>query len=354
MKKIAILYADYGSGHKSVTNNLQKILKDYDVITFNARKRDNKYTTAVTEFVYNDFVSKNANNPIIKNGYHISYKLVGGSKVLSHIFIKRLGYRFIEEMIEEEKPDLVILTFPYYIGKKDIKSLTIITDYTVDNTWYDKATDYYFVASPEIKDKLIKKGVLKENIFITGIPLSSEFDQDNESQELKNILFNLGARGQVKILDVKKWIDYSLNKNLKVSVLCGKNEEIYEGLKIIYEDEIKIYPFTDKVPEILKENDVVITKAGGLSVTESIMSETPIIINLDQSLKGQEKTNYDYIVENDLGITTKEKDMEAAIDYFAGNSKRYQEVVQNLKKIKVKNQNQKIKKIIDGIIDEKH
>src|SRR5699024_6141719 len=146
---------------------------------------------------------------------------------------------------------------------------------------------------------------LKENIFITGIPLSPEFDQDNESQELKSILFNLGARGQVKILDVKKWIDYSLNKNLKVSVLCGKNEEIYEGLKIIYEDEIKIYPFTDKVPEILKENDVVITKAGGLSVTESIMSETPIIINLDQSLKGQEKTNYDYIVENDLGITTK-------------------------------------------------
>lgn len=336
--KIAILYADYGSGHRSASLKLKELLKDHDVELYNARREANKYSTAFTEYVYNDFVTKNASNSFVKNSYHISYKLVGGSKILSHLFVKRMGYKFIEDVIEGEEPDLIITTFPYYITNENVKTLTIITDYTVDNTWYDKKTDYYFVGSEELKEQLVKKHADADGIFVTGIPLDPKFEKVNNSTFVNHVLFNLGARGQVKLGDVQEWIDFCLEKGVEVSVLCGKNQEMYEVLRILYGDRIDAYDFTDRVAEILEESDIVVTKAGGLTVTECIMSEKPMIINKDQSLKGQEKKNYDFLDAAGASVTVKEKDITKELDRFIENPKLYQEAVLNIRNIKVKDQ----------------
>lgn len=351
--KIAVIYADYGSGHKSVALNLKRILKDHEVNIYNAHREEHKYLTKFNEYVYNNLITKNASKRIVKDSYHISYKIVGKSKVLAHIFVKRLGYKFINDLIEGEELDLIIGTFPHYIADPKIKTLTIITDYTLDNTWYDQRTDYYFVASDEIKERLTAKKVNPEKIFVTGIPLHSKFDQPNNQKYVQKILFNLGARGQVGKKDLIRWTDYCLSKGLKVTIIAGKNKELYQMIRKRYENRVSVYGFVNKIPELLRDSDLVVTKAGGLSVSECLMSEKPMIINTDQSLKGQEKTNYDYIDTYDLGVLSKEKNLIEAIDYFLKSPQNYQQVVKNIQKIKVQNQEQKIIDIINQIKLEK-
>lgn len=347
--KIAIIYADYGSGHKSVALNLKKVLKDHDVDIYNARKESQKHITKISEYMYNNFITKNASKRIIKDSYHISYKVVGSSKILSHVLVKRIGYKFVQDLIEGENLDLIITTFPSYISDPKVKTLTVITDYTIDNTWYDKRTDYYFAPSQEVKEKLVNKKVNPLDIYVTGIPLNKKYEQTNNETYVKKILFNLGARGQVKFKNLIMWIDYALSKNVKVTIITGKNAKLYKKVKARYNNRVIIYGFTSRVAEILSKNDLVLTKAGGLSVSECLMSEKPMIINIDQSLKGQEKTNYDYIQKYELGLIGKEKNIISKIEYYLANPQNYIKTIKNIQKIKVYDQEKKIVKIINEL-----
>ena len=63
------------------------------------------------------------------------------------------------------------------LGKLDAKIATVMTDYAPHDQWlvFNKYVDYYFVSHEEMKKQLINKGISKEKVFATGIPLSNKF-----------------------------------------------------------------------------------------------------------------------------------------------------------------------------------
>lgn len=333
MKKILIFYGSYGGGHLSAAKNIrdyiEKNYSDSQVELVDCVEYVNKLFNKLTTKAYKDF-SKNA-RWIWK---HLYYDSESGS--LSRICntINRLMAIKLNRLIQEFQPDLIISTHPFSSqmcailkekGKLNCKVATILTDYAPHNQWLVKSEfiDYYFVAQQGMVDDLVSRGVNKDKIHVTGIPLSSRFLQSYNKQKIledygltsdKNtILFFAGGEfgfGKDKTFNRLKAIIDNL-PNLQVVAVAGRNEKMKERFDELVkttrtESNVKILSFTNQVPELMSVSDLVITKPGGLTTTESLASGLPLII-IDP-LPGQEEENAEFIENSGAGIWVKDSD----------------------------------------------
>lgn len=237
-------------------------------------------------------------------------------------------------LLRQKKPDLIISTHPFssqmcsYLkrkGKITAKIATIMTDFAPHDQWLVGCdfTDYYFVANDRMKDYLIHKNISNRKIFVTGIPLSNRFLQKHDRKKIietyhlennKQIVlffgggeFGLGKSRTFEIFD-------SLLHNfdtLQVIAIAGKNKKMKDKFNEIVENNkaskrVKVLSFTNQIPELMSISDLVITKPGGMTTTESLACGLPMIII--NPIPGQEEENADFLENNGVGIWLKKND----------------------------------------------
>src|SRR5699024_1165492 len=157
-----------------------------------------------------------------------------------------------------------------------------------------------------MKEELIERGVDSKKIFATGIPLSNRFllsynkskilAEYNLNPDKKTILFFAGGEfgfGKDKTFNMLKSIIDNF-PYLQVIAIAGRNVKIKERFDELVSstnsgDTVKILSYTNQVPELMSVADLVITKPGGLTTTESLASGLPLIV-IDP-LPGQEEEN---------------------------------------------------------------
>lgn len=374
MKKILIFYGSYGGGHlsaaKSIRDYIEKNYSDSQVELVDCVEYVNKLFNKLTTKAYKDF-SKNA-RWIWK---HLYYDSENGS--LSRICntINRLMAIKLNRLIQEFQPDLIISTHPFSSqmcailkekGKLNCKVATILTDYAPHNQWLVKSEfiDYYFVAQQGMVDDLVSRGVNKDKIHVTGIPLSSRFLQSYNKQKIledygltsdKNtILFFAGGEfgfGKDKTFNRLKAIIDNL-PNLQVVAVAGRNEKMKERFDELVkatktESNVKILSFTNQVPELMSVSDLVITKPGGLTTTESLASGLPLII-IDP-LPGQEEENAEFIENSGAGIWVKDSDnIETILLDIFNNPDKLESMKSKARLIAKKNSTQNIVETLLG------
>lgn len=374
MKKILIFYGSYGGGHlsaaKSIRDYIEKNYSDSQVELVDCVEYVNKLFNKLTTKAYKDF-SKNA-RWIWK---HLYYDSESGS--LSRICntINRLMAIKLNRLIQEFQPDLIISTHPFSSqmcailkekGKLNCKVATILTDYAPHNQWLVKSEfiDYYFVAQQGMVDDLVSRGVNKDKIHVTGIPLSSRFLQSYNKQKIledygltsdKNtILFFAGGEfgfGKDKTFNRLKAIIDNL-PNLQVVAVAGRNEKMKERFDELVkttrtESNVKILSFTNQVPELMSVSDLVITKPGGLTTTESLASGLPLII-IDP-LPGQEEENAEFVENSGAGIWVKDSDnIETILLNIFNNPDKLENMKSKARLIAKKNSTQNIVETLLG------
>lgn len=374
MKKILIFYGSYGGGHlsaaKSIRDYIEKNYSDSQVELVDCVEYVNKLFNKLTTKAYKDF-SKNA-RWIWK---HLYYDSESGS--LSRICntINRLMAIKLNRLIQEFQPDLIISTHPFSSqmcailkekGKLNCKVATILTDYAPHNQWLVKSEfiDYYFVAQQGMVDDLVSRGVNRDKIHVTGIPLSSRFLQSYNKQKIledygltsdKNtILFFAGGEfgfGKDKTFNRLKAIIDNL-PNLQVVAVAGRNEKMKERFDELVkttrtESNVKILSFTNQVPELMSVSDLVITKPGGLTTTESLASGLPLII-IDP-LPGQEEENAEFIEKSGAGIWVKDSDnIETILLNIFNNPDKLENMKSKARLIAKKNSTQNIVETLLG------
>lgn len=374
MKKILIFYGSYGGGHlsaaKSIRDYIEKNYSDSQVELVDCVEYVNKLFNKLTTKAYKDF-SKNA-RWIWK---HLYYDSESGS--LSRICntINRLMAIKLNRLIQEFQPDLIISTHPFSSqmcailkekGNLNCKVATILTDYAPHNQWLVKSEfiDYYFVAQQGMVDDLVSRGVNKDKIHVTGIPLSSRFLQSYNKQKIledygltsdKNtILFFAGGEfgfGKDKTFNRLKAIIDNL-PNLQVVAVAGRNEKMKERFDELVkatktESNVKILSFTNQVPELMSVSDLVITKPGGLTTTESLASGLPLII-IDP-LPGQEEENAEFIENSGAGIWVKDSDnIETILLDIFNNPDKLESMKSKARLIAKKNSTQNIVETLLG------
>ena len=361
MKKIMISYASYGGGHLSAAKNLKEYIEknypDCEVFLFDCMKYINRVIDKVCGSTYSKITTNipwfwgkiyyNTQEPIFERIMSLS------NKVLSY----KLG-----KLLRDLKPDLIISTH-FFVGhmctilkqkgKIDAKLATVITDYGDDpyNEWTCNSDyiDYIFVAHDKIKKCLINKGILENKIFDTGIPVSEKFlekyDKISTFKSLdfdvhkKTIIFFGGGElglGKSKTLEIFELLIKN-SDNLQIIAISGKNESLKNSFEKIVKDfnksnSIKILGFTDKVAEFMAVSDLVITKPGGLTSTEALVSNIPIIaIN---PIPGQEEENANFLEKNGAAIWLKKnQDIELVLKVILNDDEKISLMKNNIKKI---------------------
>lgn len=325
MKKVLILYATYGTGHRSVANYIQKYLteKDANIEVCNIDLLDyampvvGKWSRKINEHL----MSK---HPKI---WSAVYKMTNGkisSGVSMKISMNMLKNKRLQKVIESFNPDLCIAThffgtslIAYYKRKKIIqpKLITIVTDYEAHEMWLRnyEANDYLIVSSKEEKDRLIKKGIPEDLILVNGIPIclpdTPQMDRKAwlksyglSPEKLTCIFFAGGGNGSKASLHyLKKIMKDQIDMN--VIFVSGKSAAVQErALKYqerYHAKQILVLGYVTNVPELLQIVDFVITKPGGLQITESLYAKKPVM--LINGNGGQENANHRYFVKAGYG-----------------------------------------------------
>ena len=333
MNKILIFYGSYGGGHLSAARNIRDYIEnnytDYEIKLVDCIEYINKILNKVTTKAYTDF-SRNA-RWIWKQLYYGSEK--GGLSKISNSINRVMAIK-LNKLLQEFNPNLIISTHPFssqmcaILKKKqkiNCKLATVMTDYAPHSQWLiaHEFVDYYFVAHEGMKEDLIERGVDFKKIFATGIPLSNRFllsydkskilAEYNLSPNKKTILFFAGGEfgfGKDKTFNMLKSIIDNF-PYLQVIAIAGRNIKIKERFDELVSatnsgDSVKILSYTNQVPELMSVADLVITKPGGLTTTESLASGLPLIV-IDP-LPGQEEENAKFVEKNGAGIWIREND----------------------------------------------
>lgn len=372
MKKIIVFYASYGGGHLSAAKSIESYLKknytDLDVELIDCIKYINKTIDKVSTAAYREMAKKMpwAWGKI----YNDSQK-----GPLAHISSRANSFMAIKllRLLREKKPDVIISTHPFgsqmcsYLKRKrkiNCKIATILTDFKSHDQWLvgNNEIDYFFVSNENMKQELLEKNIDTSKVFVTGIPVSEKFlinynkdeilENLNFSKDKKTILFFGGGEfglGKNKTLSVFECLVKYFN-NIQIIAIAGKNENMKNSfIKIVLEnnkqDCVNIFEYTDKIAEFMSISDLVITKPGGLTTTESLVSEVPIIII--NPIPGQEEENAEFLENHKVAAwIRKDDDAIFILNDLLNDNNKLNELKNNISLISKPNSTKNICEII--------
>ena len=338
MKKILILYGSYGGGPlsaaKSIAEYLTTLNPDLHVELVDCIEYINKYLNKISTDAYKG-MTKNA--PFV---WELVYNGTqdGAIAKMATTSNKILSFKLLQ-LIEEMNPDLIISThffssqmcaFLKQKGKINCKLATILTDYHIHNQWLylPEYVDFFFVANSDMKKEMISHKIPSKKIYITGIPISLRFSNKFNKDEIfkefdldknkRTVLFfaggEFGLGRNTTFMTLKAII--RLFKDTQVVAISGKNQKMNLKFQKLIEttnssDRVKLLEFTNKVPELMSISNFVVTKPGGLTSTESLVSGLPIIVI--NPIPGQEEQNAEFLVNHGAAIWIKKEDNIARV-----------------------------------------
>src|SRR5699024_1732774 len=252
------------------------------------------------------------------------------------LFLKK-----VQHCIEQTKPDLIICThaLPSYIlerlKKRNLWSgpvINVYTDYFINNLWGKEGINYHFVPSPYVEKELLKRGIKPQQTFVTGIPIHPLFKPGKRPLIKKGKFTVLISGGNMGAGSIQQLLN-RLNPSGSVvyKVLCGKNKTLLQSIECLNNKHIIPLPYIsqkEKMNQLYDEADAIITKPGGVTITECLRKRLPIFVY--EALPGQEEINLHYLkshaliyhLENYESMTNIEDEI---IDTLQQNLVRYNE-----------------------------
>lgn len=315
-EKILILTGRFGEGHQQAANAIQEAAIDEFpnietvIVDFMADAYPNLYP--VSHYVYMKGIKKfpQLYGFIFKKTYEKNYI----SKKINSLF--SIGIGKMLKLLQEVRPTVVVSTYPFAssvfsklkeYGLTNVPLVTVITDYTCHSSWVHPFTDQYIVGSQEIREKLIQHGIPKEGVASTGIPIRKRFLEKRDRNELiqkykleKNIptiLIMGGGDGLIGKGFLNNHTLEMITERLQLIILCGNNHKLRQQLEkdlSFSKHRIEILGFTEKVNELMAVANIIITKPGGVTISEALAMELPML--LYKPLPGQERDNAKYLI----------------------------------------------------------
>ncbi len=359
-KKILILTGDSGMGHRSAANALEQALlqkygRDCQMEIINPL--DHPKTPAFvreTETDYDKIVK------FIPDLYQIGYE-VSDATVPSTLI--EAGYTVVlfealQEILTDTSPDMVITTYPLYqaplnavlqLKKVDIPLITVVTDLaTVHHVWFNQHVTLTTVPTKVVREKALESGMKPEQLMLTGIPVNPKIAalQETPKSEVRKslgwdpgqtTLLVAGSPRITKLQDTLSVIDQCLMP-FQTKIITGGDDVLFKDLQPVdWQHPTKIYDFIENMPAMMRAADLIVCKAGGLIVTESLASGLPLL--LIHALPGQEIGNADYVVEHDAGAfcETPEDILRTLADWLGGSQARLGQVSKNATRLGNKN-----------------
>ncbi len=324
-KRCLIVTSDSGFGHRSAANSVSKALEvlypgQVECLVTNPILETS--TPTVMKPIEKGYDRRVRMTPWF---YRFSYE-VSDSRVVSEVVegaLTLILQKIMAETIRDFKPDVILNTnelFNTPIGKvlletdPKIASYTVVTDLAdVHSLWFSPEPDRFFIANEWVKVKALESGVPEEKLVISGIPVSPDFAFNQvEKQALRGSLgldpnrLTLLFVGSSRVSNLEDYLQALENFGTPVQavVIAGGNDALYKELiGRHYDFPLEVRNFEKNIPQWMMASDVLVTKAGGLILSEGLAARLPIL--LIDYLPGQEEGNVRYLLSHQAGALVK-------------------------------------------------
>ncbi|MBI4323284.1 MAG: glycosyltransferase [Candidatus Omnitrophica bacterium] len=232
----------------------------------------------------------------------------------------------------EWQPDVVIAThfFPAEVfgherrrGRLSARVIVVITDLFPHRLWLTDGADAVVVGSDETKQLCQARGIDGQRLHVLGIPIGSRFDPSTRATAFdrsaltrqwhldpgrRTVLLVSGGMGLGPVARlVQRLADVERARPglLQLLVVCGENARLARRLRARDADSgmpVRVFEFVETMPELMAASDLLVTKAGGLTVMEALAMGVPMV--LCGVIPGQERFNAEYVVRHGAGILT--------------------------------------------------
>lgn len=390
-KKVLIMSASTGGGHNRAARAIKEELENKTI----------NNESIECEIIDSLKLVNNTMDKVISRGYEKSaiytpkaygsvYRLSESSLVSKNEFkdnfLTSLMAKKFRKLLKKSRPDLIIGTHPFPMialstlkkSTSDISNLnlsdafhkhykdisvppmiSVLTDYTTHSTWIQNEIDYYIVGHEYVKELLVFEGVNPNKVKAFGIPVEKSFlshrDKEAVLSELglsPNKLTVLLMGGSFGAGNIKVTLDelISINRDFQIIVITGRNESLREKLEKNlalhhHDKDIVVLGFTNKMNDLLASVDVLVSKPGGLTTTESLLKNLPMIV--PYYIPGQEEENLDFLTNCGAALrTTKKYSLPVLLKVLIDDSSRLDMLKKNIKSIRKFNSAQNIANLV--------
>ncbi len=320
-KHVLILMADFGYGHRSAANAIAEALQEIhgqDCVVEIINPLDDKRAPAFfrrDQANYDKLVKEMPD--LYKVGYQVSDTTVASSLIKNTLTL--LLFNVLREIVHQHQPDVIVCAYPIYpailseifkLEKRRIPLVTVVTDLgDVHKVWFHPASDLYLVPNQTVCDLAVGAGLPPNKVKITGIPVHPGLAKGKLDQAALRL--NLGWREDLfTILAVGSKRVGNMNDSLRVLnhsglplqlvIVAGGDDKLFRQLEEMeWHREAHLYNFVADMAPLIRAVDCVLTKAGGLIVTEALACYLPLI--LVDAIPGQETGNAEFVVNGKAG-----------------------------------------------------
>lgn len=203
----------------------------------------------------------------------------------------------------------------------DFLNAMVVTDYRIHHHWARPEAELLMVANEEAREQMLGWRIPPAQVEVTGIPISPLFREligaDRAALRLKHgldpelplILISAGGAGTFRALGRVTTVLSNLGRRVQVLVLAGARTQ---GVEQLGGATLHHLGFTKDFPELLAASDLVVGKAGGLTVAEATTLGVPMVIH--EPIPGQEEHNADYLERHGAAIWTRDlRDLRGAV-----------------------------------------
>ena len=317
-KRILVLTADVGFGHRKAADAIAAALRDVHrerVLVEIENPLDDERTPAVLHDSQSDYDRLVREMP---DYYRLRYQFSEAAlpSTIMESAVTVMLFRVIQDIVERFKPDVIIATHPMYpaplnavnaVLEKNIPFFTVVTDLAmVHRLWFNPAAEFCLVPTEKARQDAIELDFPENKLKVTGIPVHP--DLVREQREPAAIRAELGWRpdlttalvvGSKRVRNLEAVLHVLNHAGLPLQkvIVTGGDDELYARFQQTeWHGVTHLYNLVENMAAMMHASDLVISKAGGLVVTESLACGLPML--LVDVTPGQEEGNANYVVSN--------------------------------------------------------
>jgi processive 1,2-diacylglycerol beta-glucosyltransferase len=326
MPRILIMHASVGAGHSSAAHALADAFERKQAGEVRVADILDYGSQVFREAVTQSYLQISSKAPLL---WKMLYETTDASDLidlepLRHRLQGRLGRPLVsrfERFVRAYAPDVLICThfLPVQLlsdlkveGDWNTPLYCVITDYMVHNQWLNRGVDGYFLASDITRAAMIARGAPPGILHVTGIPVKLEIADPKPADEMRArhrlpadapLIALFG--GGVEPRRVRRMVTMLLEsaEPATLVVVAGRSAELTDALSDLSDGpqvQLRLLGKIDYVDDLVAASDLVITKSGGLIVSEVLARGAPMLIV--DPIPGQEEWNADFVAGSGAGI----------------------------------------------------
>lgn len=308
MRRVLILTASYGSGHNEAARCVASELARRGVepiVLDHFRDLVHPLFDRATRAAYLMLLRR---APAVWGlAYALGDRLTSDSPLT--FGASRVGARALGATLDRLAPDAVVtvhatpavaMAVLSRTGRRVPPHTTVVTDFVAHSQWVAPGIDRYCVAADEVGHDLVARGIPRGRVVVTGVPVRAEFAAAPDPAQARRalglpadvpvVLAMAGSWGSVgRLPDIARALGRTSRPIVGVLV-AGHDRELRASLeRIAVGTSLRVFGFVPDVDRLMAAADLIVTKAGGMTLAEAMAVEVPLLFY--GSLPGQERRN---------------------------------------------------------------